>query len=524
MNLTEHTRLLLILIFSAMACVSAAESDESDSAPALQLYIEGEGEVSVTEVSPKDTVYERGSVIELTPIASEGWFFAQWFGDLTGSEQPAQLTMDRRKNIVAAFASYYKAFGGSGGDDTYSVTATSDGGVVLTGTTNSTDGDFTGNALPMQSLFILKLTDQLTTDWIRFYGGPGRDVGYAVQETSDGGFIITGMTDSNGGAFSSIGYFSPFILKVSGEGTFEWATTIGGSDRDVAHSVTETNSGDYLITGVFESGDGTFSEYSPERQDVFVVKLNSVGEEQWSRSVGSSLSEQGISVIQANSGEYVITGTANGSRDGDFAGISPGGMDVFVLRMDQDGNILSLNTYGDSSAEGVESVALNSNGDLIIAGNTNSDGSSTDQSDIFLMTVGAGGELISHQTIGGSGDDVVNSVLLDSDGNIAVSGYTDSNDGLFEGLQIGSYDLFLAQFDPSGILNWVKTFGGSNSEEGSILSENLAETTDGKYVLTGRTNSTGGNLFGLEVAGRSEILVIPVDKNGEIIPLFSAEL
>jgi len=153
-------------------------------------------------------------------------------------------------------------------------------------------------------------------------GGSYYDVSHSIQQTSDGGYIITGETLSFGA-----GSYDVFVIKLDSSGNLSWAKTIGGTKEDDGYSIQQTSDGGYVITGE------TFSFGAGER-DVFVIKLDSSGNLSWAKTIGGASSDSSFSIQQTSDGGYIITGYTNS-----FNSFGVGTPDVFVIKLDSSGNI-----------------------------------------------------------------------------------------------------------------------------------------------------------------------------------------
>ena len=174
-------------------------------------------------------------------------------------------------------------FGGVNNDKGYSVQETSDGGYILAGYTYSFG---TGES----DVYLIKLDSNGDTIWTKTYGGDSYDVGYSVQETSDGGYIIVGYTYSFGAGESDV-----YLIKTDSNGNVLWTKTFGGASYDMGYSVQETSDGGYIITGYTDS-------FGAGGSDVYLIKTDSNGNIAWTRTYGGSSSEAGYSVRETPDG------------------------------------------------------------------------------------------------------------------------------------------------------------------------------------------------------------------------------
>jgi len=255
--------------------------------------------------------------------------------------------------------------------------------------------------------------------WIKTYGSGG-DVGFSVQQTLDGGYIIAGITWSFGADYEDV-----YLIKTDAYGNVEWTKTYGGNAGDQSYSVQQTQDGGYIIAGETESGAG--------RHDVYLIKTDVYGNVEWTKTYGGGDWDLGCSVQQTQDGGYIIVGATESFGAGEF--------DVYLIKTDAYGNVEWTKTYGGSYNDCGLSVQQTEDGGYIIAGYTYSFGAG--KGDVYLIKTDAYGNVEWTKTYGGGGDDRGGSVQQTQDGGYIIAGATGS-------FGAGSWDVYLIKTDAYG--------------------------------------------------------------------------
>jgi hypothetical protein len=355
-------------------------------------------------------------------------------------------------------ASFSVTFGGSGDEEGYSVQQTSDGGYIIAGSTTSYGAGG-------EDAWLIKTDASGNRVWSKTYGGTGYDYACSVQQASDGGYVVTGSTDSRGAGGTDV-----WLIKTDASGDEVWDRTFGGTGWDEGSSVQQASDGGYIITGWTES-------YAPPSPEVWLIKTDAWGSKMWDKTFGGANDREGNSVRQTSDGGYIITGVtgpsddsvwliktdASGNKvwDKTFGGAgsvgnsvrqtSDGGyiitgctesygadyIDVLLVKTDSSGNLVWDKTFGGPGDDRGESVQQTSDGGYIIAGYA----SGGDY--VWLVKTDADGNWVWDKTFGGTGFGVGYSVQQTSDGGYVVAGYTHPHAG-------GNYDMWLIKTDADG--------------------------------------------------------------------------
>ena len=182
-----------------------------------------------------------------------------------------------------------------------SIGLTKDGGYIITGYTPSSGSG-------KEDVWLIKTNSKLHWDWLKTFGGPNRDLGLSVQETEDGGYIIAGLTESFGAGKGDV-----WLIKTDPKGDLEWDRTFGGSNFDSGASVQQTRDGGYIVTGYNTTTIDNVGSYSRLFNSdnigrVWLIKTDSEGIELWNETFGGTRNDWGNSVQETRDGGYIITG------------------------------------------------------------------------------------------------------------------------------------------------------------------------------------------------------------------------
>lgn len=239
----------------------------------------------------------------------------------------------------AAAQGWLTTLGGSKEDIVHDVLPTTDGGSVLTGYTLSNDGDFAGMNRGNRDVFIFKLAASGEIAWKKMFGGSAEDVANAIAPTADGGFIVVGHSFSNDGDLQGVnlGQSDILVVKVSSQGAVQWSKVYGGSGEESASCLVVHSDGSVVIAGYTTSNDSDFGWMNRGERDVFVLKINNRGELLWTKTFGGSDTEIATHMVPSAQNGVVVTGYTS-SEDGDFANINKGIVGVFAIKLDTVGS------------------------------------------------------------------------------------------------------------------------------------------------------------------------------------------
>ncbi|MDD5530239.1 MAG: T9SS type A sorting domain-containing protein [bacterium] len=333
-----------------------------------------------------DTAVEEGKSVQQT---SDGGYIACGYTCSYGAGgKDAWLV----KTDANGNKQWDKIFGIAQYDLGTSVRQTTDGGYIMCGTTS---GGSNGN------IWLIKTDNSGNKQWDKTFGGSGDDFSFSVKQTSDGGYIITGETTSFGA-----GNFDVWLIKTNSLGDTMWTKVFGGTSWDIGHSVLQANDGGYIVcggTGSFGAGD----------YDVWIIKTDANGNKQWDKTFGTIYSDGGASINKTTDGGYIICGSASPASSTN---------DLWLIKIDSLGNEQWDKLFGGSDYDYGGSAQQTTDGGYIACGITRSFG----VEDIWLIKTNPTGDTLWTKVFGGSDYEYLGEIQQTSDGGYIVCGTTDS--------------------------------------------------------------------------------------------------
>jgi uncharacterized delta-60 repeat protein len=390
------------------------------------------------------------------------------------SQQTTNVTNPIAEHEAINSSFWAKTYGGSNFDIAYAIQQTTDGGYIVAGSTNSSGAG-------QDDFWVFKLNSTGGMVWQKTYGGSGEDDAYSIEQTSDGGYIVAGSSNS----FSSSGSLQAWVLKLDSTGAVQWQYTYGGGGTNYASWVRQLSNGDYIVAGATNS-------FEAHGYDFWVFELNSTGGIIWQKTYGGPYDDEATCIENTTDGGYVVAGPS------DSFGSGAGGYDHFwVLKLNSTGGIVWQNTYGGSGEDDPYYVQQTTpDQGYIVVGLTNSTGAGYD--DFWVLKLNSTGTVEWSKTYGSTGYDDAYSAEQTADGGYIVAGTSNSfSSG-------GNPDVWLLKLDSTGTPQWQYAYGGSNDNEGY----SVRQTSDGGYVVAGTTSSFG--------AGTYNVWVLKLEANGGI--------
>jgi hypothetical protein len=321
-------------------------------------------------------------------------------------------------------------------------------------------------------IYVIKTDIDGDTISTALFGGSAPDYPYRIISAADGNYFIIGYTKSYGSGDNDV-----WLLKIDNQLNLLWSKTYGSSGDDVGKDIVATYEGSYVITG--RSDNPLNSSH-----DIFLIKIDSVGNTIWQKNYGGPQDENARRVIECFDGGLAIVGQT--------MSFGAGFGDLYFLKTDSAGNFLWSQTFGGSAMDDGNDMVLNSDGTFVLCGETQSFGNGN--IDVWLIKTDGFGNWIWDFTYGGIDKDVSKTIEMTPDGGYIVGAISRSWGWI-------NPDMWLLKTDANGIQQWTRHFGSWDHEHCYAA----RTTSDGGYALIGHTKSYGPF---------SRIQFIKLDQNG----------
>ncbi len=385
---------------------------------------------------------------------------------------------------------YSFAYGGEGDDLANDLVLLKDGSILIAGHTTSITGDF-GASKGEEDFLVVKIDGSFEVLWSRTFGGSDSDVAEAIAETRDGGFIVVGMTESSDGDVSVSNKLGDFwIIKLSSEGELLWEKTFGGSGQDHAYDVVERASGNLVVAGYTRSVDGDVQGHV-WGEDFWIIELTSTGEllNQWTIDGENNNEDLARKLLITDKGEILAVGYT-AYKD---VGISCNYVNeqAALAIIDNEGVVSSYKSYGGMYLEDGYDVMI-SEDTIVIVGEQDAGvsmfSSGLGGKDFYVVTVDGNGQEIWAKNYGGTFTDIARVVQPFGNGYFLVAGHTTSQNVDVKD-PLGMNDGWIIVIKKNGELVESLSVGGSADD--LILS---GVSSDEKYIFCGYSTSSDGDL------------------------------
>ncbi|MCS3795553.1 BACON domain-containing protein [Niastella sp. OAS944] len=300
---------------------------------------------------------------------------------------------------------------------------------------------------------------------------------FSITKTPDGGYIATGNRNVLNAQGAYIGS-DLSVIKLNADGSIAWEKFFGGSGNKVLN----TADGGYLIAGI-------------AGQDILLFKLDASGQEVWKKTFGGSAYDGNGTLTTTADGGYLLAGYSS-SNDGDISG-GHGSADVVVFKLDASGNKIWTKLYGGSQSDGADDIIATKDGGSILIGSTKSnDGDANglhgSDDDVWVLKLDNNGQKTWQATLGSGRWDEGYSITQLADGGYIALGFSNGSDGDVTGNH-GDKDLWAVKLTNTGKKLWQRSFGGPGQElPGAVVS-----SADGSFVIAGYASADGGDVTGI---------------------------
>lgn len=365
--------------------------------------------------------------------------------------------------LLFSQTTFEKTYGGINRDFGMSVTQVTDGGFMIIGTTKSFGGQ-NGN------IYVIKTNNLGDTLWTRTFGGDSVDSGHALVATTDGGAVVVGSTNSFGTGKSDV-----YVIRLNANGDTLWSKTYGTLNDDFGYDIAPTNDSGYIITGyscrnlcnveyiyliradingdtlwtktcvknaighsAIQTNDGGFiiagfAITFNSQNHMYVVKTNENGDSLWSNVYQLSEQDGASQIVQTHDGGYIISGYSGEMFSDEF---------VYVVKTDSNGIANWSRVYGGNGISQGFSVYETSNHGYLFTGRTTAFGAG--DFDVYLIKTTENGDTVWTKTYGGIENDAGLKVIEASDGGYIIVGSTES-------FGAGDRDVYLIKTDSNGV-------------------------------------------------------------------------
>lgn len=425
-----------------------------------------------------------------------------------------------------------KRFGGDDNDVIQSIIATTDGNYLLFGLSLSGKaGDKTMNKTGASNYWLVKVDANGTKIWDKQYGGGVSDLPTTIIATSDGGYLLGGSSNSYIWADkteTTRGEQDYWIVKIDADGTKQWDKTYGGDANDLLSSIIPTTDGNYLLGGTsYSSVSGDKAAALQGVCDYWVVKIKADGTKLWDKTFGGTDDDTFRKMIATTDGNYLLGGYSASGISGNKTQTSKGSTDCWLVKIDTDGIKLWDKALGGAGADEVGSMVEMPDGNILLGGSSNSEisGDKTEDSkgvlDYWLVKFNSSGTKTWDKTFGGNSFDNMKALLVDADGSYILGGgsMSDMSGDKTEASQ-GGYDMWVVKVAPcqpvttfcegqtytltasgcTGTINWSTGATGNSilvSTAGTYTAtctvNNETSTQSNSIVITPTTVSLNGN-------------------------------
>lgn len=415
---------------------------------------------------------------------------------------------------LAKSTEFVKTLGGSLNESGQSVVKTTDGGYAILGHTQSMNDDIQNKTNESFDFWLLKFDSTDALQWQNTYGGSDDDRGLDIIQTTDNGYAILGYSKSvDGDLTENAGANDFWIAKLDVSGSIIWQKSFGFLGADIGYALTETNDNGYLITGVLDvsasGGQGnskTLLAALHAGGDYWAIKLNANGEKEWSQFFGGTFTDTPYDVVETSDNSFIIVGSSD-SDDVDIKN-NNGIYDFWVVKLSNTGDLIWEKSFGGSEIDEAWGIVDTNDGNFIIVGDTRSNDKDVTinkgAADVFVLKMTPDGDALWKKSFGGSSFDTARSISKTSDNGFLISGSSRSSDGDIL-KNNGQNDALVLKLNNNGDLEWQTTVGGTNVD----LAFDVVQLNDNSIVAVGESSSADQDIS--ENKGFTDLLIFKIN-------------
>ncbi len=467
--------------------------------------------------------FERGALTESPPVAWQ---------EIEGNRVPVMARFRVSGNelgfavgpydhsqplVIDPTYAWHTFFGEGHGELGLGIALDADGNIYVTGYAVFSWGSPLHPHSGSADIVVLKFDKNGACQWHTFYGSStsrGHDMGLSIALDGSGNIYVTGVSGDWGsplhahsGSLNGLGDL--FVLKLDNNGAYQWHTFFGSPEDDVAEAIAVDSGGSAYVTGY--SGDwGSPINAHSGGLDVYALKLDGDGNYQWHTFFGSSEDDVGTGIALDTSGKIYLTGGSS-STWGFPLNVHSDSGDILVLKLDNTGSYQWHTFHGSSAADGARGIALDILGNIYVTGTSAGDWGSplhshSGSNDIVVLKLDSQGAYLWHTFYGSSRDDYSSGVALDGTGNVYLTGGSQGNWGSPMKAYSGAYDVFIMKLDSDGALLWNTFYGSATFDHGN----DIAVRSSGDVYVAGNSDEVWGTpLNPPSNSGNGLVLMVP---------------
>lgn len=364
--------------------------------------------------------------------------------------------------------------------------------------------------------------------WDKYIGGNYQDYLADVVATGDNGFLLAGSSLSTSSGLKNSenkGGLDYWLWKMNEQGELDWQKSFGGNKTDMLHQVQHTKDGGFILVGTSDShltGDKKHQGFGAT--DIWVIKLNAKGIEEWQQTLGGSGYEDQPAIVQTKDGGYVMGCSSSSGISGNKTTENMGSFDYWLVKLNKKGEIDWQKSYGGALADTFKSIIRTAGEGFLIGGHSNSMASGTKTADAFgmhdywLLKINAKGEIDWQKTIGSDKDEQLTALINTKDGNYIIGGSSNAVRQKKDADNRHSTAMHLMKIDPTGQTIWEEyyCYGKTN------FLQTIIENYDGTLMVGGYAKGEfqlidGDKQYKKNASQTDDFIVLKLDESGKLI-------